>query len=178
MTWTGQAFGVGQVLTAAQMTNLQADITALANGDAGAPAIARKAIATTSDVLAAATNYYLHTGTSHEYATVNDITPTATCGWICMCDGTYRLGFELASDGGGTNHARWYKNGAAVGTSRSKNNTSFTDYTDDISLVAGDVIHVYQWSASGSSGTSRVRDVRASGDVQFGFSVFVGVLGS
>ena len=95
-----------------------------------------------------------------------------------MCDGTYRLGFELASSGSGINYARWYKNGAAVGTSRSKSNTTFTDYTDDISLVAGDVIHVYQWSDTGSSGTSRVRDVRASGDVQFGFSVFVGVLGS
>ena len=37
MTWTGQAFSVGQELTAAQMTNLQADITAQANGDGGAP---------------------------------------------------------------------------------------------------------------------------------------------
>jgi hypothetical protein len=39
MTWTGQSFSVGQILTAAQMTNLQADITALANGDSGAPTI-------------------------------------------------------------------------------------------------------------------------------------------
>ncbi len=37
MTWTGQAFSVGQVLTAAQMTNLQADITAVMNKDSGAP---------------------------------------------------------------------------------------------------------------------------------------------
>lgn len=39
MTWTGQSFSVGQVLTAAQMNNLQADITAVTNGDAGAPTI-------------------------------------------------------------------------------------------------------------------------------------------
>jgi len=37
MAWTGQTFSVGQILTAAQMSNLQADITAQANGDAGAP---------------------------------------------------------------------------------------------------------------------------------------------
>lgn len=42
MTWTGQSFSVGQILTAAQMNNLQADITAHANGDpvvdSGSPA--------------------------------------------------------------------------------------------------------------------------------------------
>lgn len=37
MTWTGQNFSVGQILTAPQMNNLQADITAHANGDSGAP---------------------------------------------------------------------------------------------------------------------------------------------
>ncbi len=37
MAWTGQTFSVGQILTAAQMNNLQADITAHANGDTGAP---------------------------------------------------------------------------------------------------------------------------------------------
>lgn len=44
MTWTGQTFSVGQVLTAAQMTNLQSDITALANGDSGAPKIQAAAL--------------------------------------------------------------------------------------------------------------------------------------
>ena len=38
MTWTGKTFNVGDILTAAQMNNLQADITAQAQGDAGAPA--------------------------------------------------------------------------------------------------------------------------------------------
>ena len=38
MAWTGKTFNVGDILTAAQMNNLQADITAQAQGDAGAPA--------------------------------------------------------------------------------------------------------------------------------------------
>lgn len=37
MTWTGQSFTAGQVLTASQLNALQADITAQANGDSGAP---------------------------------------------------------------------------------------------------------------------------------------------
>lgn len=48
MTWTGQNFSVGQVLTAAQMNNLQADITALANGDSGAPEIIQAAFKSTT----------------------------------------------------------------------------------------------------------------------------------
>lgn len=38
MTWTGKVFTVGAVLTAAQMNNLQADITAIMDQDSGAPA--------------------------------------------------------------------------------------------------------------------------------------------
>ena len=37
MTWTGQSFTLNQILTSTQMNNLQADITAQANGDSGAP---------------------------------------------------------------------------------------------------------------------------------------------
>ncbi len=37
MTWTGKNFVAGDILTATQMNNLQADITAQANGDSSAP---------------------------------------------------------------------------------------------------------------------------------------------
>lgn len=39
MTWTGNSFSFGQILTSTQMQQVQDDITALANGDAGAPSI-------------------------------------------------------------------------------------------------------------------------------------------
>ena len=48
MTWTGQSFSVGQELTAAQMTNLQADITAAFNGDSVAPELVQGALKTTT----------------------------------------------------------------------------------------------------------------------------------
>ena len=44
MAWTGQIFSVGQILTAAQMNNLQNDITALADNDSGAPDVSFAAI--------------------------------------------------------------------------------------------------------------------------------------
>ena len=44
MTWTNQNFSVGQVLTAAQMNNLNDNVTALANGDSGAPPITTAAL--------------------------------------------------------------------------------------------------------------------------------------
>lgn len=48
MTWTTQTFNVGQVLTAAQMTNLNNNFTALANGDSGAPPITLAAMGANS----------------------------------------------------------------------------------------------------------------------------------
>lgn len=44
MAWTALTFSVGQILTAAQMNNLQSNFTALANGDTGAPAIQHNAL--------------------------------------------------------------------------------------------------------------------------------------
>ncbi len=48
MTWTGQSFSEGQVLTAVNLNNLQNDITAQANGDSGAPKNALASMASNS----------------------------------------------------------------------------------------------------------------------------------
>lgn len=44
MTWTGRTFNVGDILTAAQMNQLQADITAVCNADSGAPLLWPRAL--------------------------------------------------------------------------------------------------------------------------------------
>jgi len=62
MVWTGQTFSVGQVLTAAQMTNLQNDIIALANGDSGAPEIVEAAL------IAAVVAQLVTNGDSHNHS--------------------------------------------------------------------------------------------------------------
>ncbi len=46
MAWTGQSFSVGQILTAAQMTNLQSDITAVMDKAPGAPVLANNYVVT------------------------------------------------------------------------------------------------------------------------------------
>lgn len=46
MAWTNLSFAYGSVLTSAQMNNLFADLTALANGDTGAPPIQGAALDT------------------------------------------------------------------------------------------------------------------------------------
>lgn len=45
MTWTNLSFAFGSVLTSTKMTQLFDDITALANGDSGAPSIVEAALA-------------------------------------------------------------------------------------------------------------------------------------
>lgn len=68
MTWTGQVFTVGQILTAAQMNNLQADITALANADSGAPGIVNGAFSSHPWSRAD-----MNTATASTAGTVNDV---------------------------------------------------------------------------------------------------------
>jgi hypothetical protein len=68
MTWTGQTFTAGQILTASQMNLLQADITAQANGDSGAPknqtaSIANNAVTTAKIAANAITQGKLDTST-------------------------------------------------------------------------------------------------------------------
>lgn len=82
MAWTGQTFSVGQILTAAQMNNLQADITALANGDSGAPSIQSAALDTGTD----------------EDSWVLDRTAGASAGGV----GTYMVATLGAADTGAT----------------------------------------------------------------------------
>ena len=72
MAWTGQTFTVGQILTANQMNNLQADITALANADTGAPDIG-PAI-TAANAGAGVQRADLDTNTASTAGTINDVT--------------------------------------------------------------------------------------------------------
>ena len=58
--------------------------------------------------------------------------------------GTYRIKFDLRSDGGGTAYGRIYKNGSAIGTERTTTLTSDDPYSEDVSsLVTGDLIQIY-----------------------------------
>lgn len=148
MTWTGQTFSVGQILTAAQMNNLQADITAQANGDSGAPkqqtaGIADAAI-TPIKLAAPATGSYrpdtMGAGgstSSTSYAKVGDI--------YCPRAGTFSVSltvnFSAGKGGSSTAYARIYVDGVATGTERST--TSSLTVAEDITVTAGQTIQIY-----------------------------------
>lgn len=104
MTWTGKTFNVGDILTAAQMNNLQADITAQAQGDAGAPPQAVVTLTTSTEVGSAsvAGTYPLPNGLVTVSATGDDGTAEATID--VNINGTYRPAGSLTGTGsiGGT----------------------------------------------------------------------------
>ena len=58
--------------------------------------------------------------------------------------GTYRIKFDLATASAGTTvYGRIYVNDSAVGTERSTTSASYTTYSEDITVSAGDNIQLY-----------------------------------
>jgi len=130
MTWTGQTFTVGQILTAAQLNNLQADITAAFNGDSGGP---RLNTAVIKDV--ASGNYQTGQEVTGSNSTLSYV---KVAEFICPQGGTYNTKMVLTADAG-TPSGRIYVDGFAVGTERSSAGT----YYEDIVVTAGQKIQLY-----------------------------------
>lgn len=153
MTWTSLTFNVGQILTAAQMTNLQANFSALANGDVGAPDIIE-------DAFTAITN-----GDSYRYS-VNTEERSSNSGSyvasglriIVPRTGIWQVQFDLKNAGpySYTSYGRIYRNpstayGGAVafGTEKSTTSQTYVTQTDSsLSCNAGDVLELYIKTAS------------------------------
>lgn len=96
MTWTGQTFTVSQILTAAQMNNMQADMTALANGDAGAPSIQTAAYGTgTVDQAAIGASAVGQSEVKKSYQTVSAAGTTNT---FVFSGGVYGMSSQLTTN--------------------------------------------------------------------------------
>ena len=82
--------------------------------------------------------------------------------------GTYRIKFSLHGDvDGGPSptggYGRIYRNGAAVGTERLVNGTSYTEFSEDISgWSIGDLIQVYAHGSGGYGATIKELKICAS----------------
>lgn len=118
MAWTNQTFSVGQVLTAAQVTNLNNNVTALANGDSGAPKIQTSAYGSasitaaamgansvgTSELIAASVRQgEISTATASQSLAIGPL----TVGVITPTGGTFTLAYFLG-EGGGTQNLAIY----------------------------------------------------------------------
>jgi hypothetical protein len=58
--------------------------------------------------------------------------------------GGYRIKFALKSGtGGATSYGKIYKNGVAFGTERTTTSTTYTTYSEDLTVSGGDLIQLY-----------------------------------
>lgn len=91
---------------------------------------------------------------------VNTTTATKVKEIFILHDGMYRVKFDLRSGNSGyVAHGRIYRNGAAYGSSRSSDTTSYTTFSEDLNLRAGDFLQLYIW-VSTSGKIAYVRNLR------------------
>lgn len=97
MAWTSLTFSFGSLLTSSKMTQLYDNLTALANGDSGAPAIQEAAMGSASVNQAA-----LKTTTGEVSTIAINTTLTEFYYTGSIPGGTYTIGQEPKHDGGGS----------------------------------------------------------------------------
>lgn len=66
---------------------------------------------------------------------------------------TFRFNLIVSGSPGTTAYAQLYKNGVAIGTTRSTTSTSYTVFNEVLSFSKGDKIQLYQWISGGSYGS-------------------------
>lgn len=143
MAWTNLSFSYGSILTSAKMTNLYDNLTALANGDSGAPQVQMQSLsdAQAGDWINGPISYY---GT-----TTITTSPTKMVEVFLPRGGTWRTRIK-ATCSAGPAYYRVYRNGVAVGATRGP--ASLSVYQEDIAgWTAGDLIQLYVWLPSGSA---------------------------
>jgi len=98
-------------------------------------------------ILTAGDNYFagntvISATTSSSYAKTKEVSINAS--------GTIRVKFDMRTNST-TAYGRIYKNGVAVGVIRQTSSASYITYTEDIAVVAGDLIQIYAMTASGTT---------------------------
>jgi len=147
-------------LTTGLMTAYRDNFTALAQGLSGAPSILAAALsdniltqAKLPAFVAGSNAIALSTAGESTVAT----SPTKLKELFCPANGVINTYFTFTKSGIGTGYARVYRNGVAVGTTRSGTGGS---YSEDISgMLIGDLIQLYAWSSAGTV-TTTVSDFR------------------
>jgi len=151
MTWTGQSFSVGQILTAAQMTNLQNDISAIPNKDAGAPQLADGYIDPIMFPALTSGNYQLGQTLEKAWITGLGTSYVKTQEFFMKRAGVVNSRmFVTNSNKSNSMNFRVYIDGVAEGTIRSVSSGNNATYEEDITVAAGEKIQMYV--ASGGTG--------------------------
>jgi hypothetical protein len=74
--------------------------------------------------------------------------------------GTVRFKFQIRASAGGPCYGRIYKNGSAYGTAQSMNSSTYQEFSEDLSVNAGDYFGLYIHNTSAS--TMYARNFRLS----------------
>jgi len=184
MTWTvvsDAALAVNKPARSADIKAIRDNITALANGDAGAPQIQISALVTGTlpvtslEAPTAGDTYTLWRGTlsaeevSTLTATFNDstITNLNTNEMVARCQlaGVVRFKADLRHFiGGATASIRIVKNGTLV-TTKTTTSASYVAQTQDITVAADDVLK-FTLTSSNATWPAVMRNVRITSDTQ------------
>lgn len=167
MAWTALTFSVGQILTAAQMNNLQSNFTALANGDAGAPLIQDAALDTkiidgeqVNDMVAGP--IYIANAWFDNYA-ISNTSGDIMVHYMVTRPGTVRafLGVERTS-ASNTACIKVLVNSVIVSSEYCWNSPGWNFWEEDITVTQGDILQTLIRSTIGVG--------QMDGKVSFGVS--------
>ena len=167
MAWTSLTYPFASVLTSAKMTQNQANFTALANGDSGAPPVTSKSIATSGitagSVEACVSNRYGATA----------LTSYVEQGGIILCSkaGVIDIAVDLKiNNAAGTVTGQLYKNGVATGTTVT--HTGDTTVTEKVFSGVTVAVGDYFYVGIKSSGTHTASIHRTAARVAYTYSDF------
>lgn len=114
---------------------------------------------TASDNLISSSDSEVATASSSQ-ATPRKIKETKI--WI---PGVLRIKFSLRALSGGTSYGQIYKNGSAFGTERSTSDSGFTEYSEDLTFAAGDLVQLYFWGTQASANGAKEWRIYADSSV-------------
>lgn len=136
--WTPLSFDYGQKLTAAEMNQLQANFTAMAEGASGAPPITP---ASFGDYAAGDNLLIRNRG---EVSTTVISPPTKVKEILLGRGGTLRIKFELKTTSAYSACGAMYKNGTRLGDWACTTSQTYVTISQDVSgWSAGDLLQLY-----------------------------------
>jgi hypothetical protein len=151
-------------ITEALMTALRDNPVAIAEGASGAPQMQTGAYADGSVTLIkiggiTAGDYII--GSNDAIAQTNNDTYEKLKEFYNPLSGVLRVYFELrTSNASYTAYGRIYINGAAVGTERTTNSTSYVPFVEDLSVEYGDLIQLYAHKTTSAIHVANVQNFR------------------
>jgi len=90
--------------------------------------------------------------------TSSDLAATKYHEFLILRSGTIRTKFSLKKTAtADVGHGQIYINGAAAGTERGNNTSSWIEYTEDFILRAGDLLQLYLWVHGGTEEQKNMR---------------------